>query len=236
MTDHPRSPIAVNESAESALGSEWSIPFPMPALEMHARTFPVMTIGFELVEHLGLEEMATWLRLAMWQKLGEASSLQRLADELWFGDLQRAETWVNALAAKGLIRNGAAYAQALEEIRLFEAAQLPEPPRRADRHEPNDDGTWSGPWPMTYDTNYPPRLQPVVYVLFNDNTPVYVGSTANFRERMKQHHRDKKWTRWTAHPCSTRDEAYRVEAAFLEVFQPALNAQGPQNRSVGGAA
>lgn len=214
----------------------WAIPFPLEAREITVRSFPVVHISFELIEQLCVEEVVTWLQLSVWKQRGEESSVQRLADEVWYGQIWRAEQWIGSLAAKGLIVGGEEY---LYRNRVLTAASEPAVSSRVDRHEPDAEGMWSGPWPLAYETNYPPRQQSVVYALFDsDDLVVYVGSSENFRERLKQHRKDGKiFSSWTAHPCETRDEAYRVEAEFLQGHMPILNRQGPQRRfTVGGAA
>lgn len=102
--------------------------------------------------------------------------------------------------------------------------------------QPNsEDGSWHGAWPLPPDAAYPLKGVSVVYVLFNDTQPVYVGSSHSWKERMEAHRRDGKvWTSWTAHPCRNREAAYELEDRFLTQYMPALNKQGP--RRVGGEA
>lgn len=98
--------------------------------------------------------------------------------------------------------------------------------------EPDGDGVWRGENPIAQGHAYPLSGLPVVYVLFDTSyTPVYVGSTQRFRNRMEDHRRvGKVWKYWLAHPCRDRAHAYEVESRFLSQYMPALNIQGPQQR------
>lgn len=92
------------------------------------------------------------------------------------------------------------------------------------------DGSWHGStgWPLPDNIPIPINGIFVVYILLGPElTPVYVGSTKQFYQRMKAHDRDgKRWTSWVAHPCRTRQEAYEVERRFLRQYKPALNVVG----------
>lgn len=95
-------------------------------------------------------------------------------------------------------------------------------------------GTWHGVWPLPDGVSHPPRGAFVAYILFDDvRAPCYVGSTKNFRERLKNHYRDgKRWTSWIAHSCTDRKHAYQVETKFLQQYKPPMN----RTSSAGGAA
>lgn len=103
--------------------------------------------------------------------------------------------------------------------------------RHSVMHAPNGPhGTWVGTWPLGEwpydDTVVLPRFgQPVVYVLFDaDNVPCYVGSTGEFKTRLKSHVRDgKPVARWVAHPCNDRESAYILEEKLLREHKPYLN-------------
>lgn len=92
-------------------------------------------------------------------------------------------------------------------------------------HLPDLDGNWRGPFPLAPDEIAPPTGQSVVYVLFDDaNAPCYVGSSEQFRTRLKNHERDgKPVTRWLAYPCSDREAAYLLEEKLLREHRPYLN-------------
>jgi hypothetical protein len=105
--------------------------------------------------------------------------------------------------------------------------QLPHFVKRADtarRHEPNGPhGSWEGEYPIGYAPR-PPDGQSVVYVLFDHaNVPCYVGSTKNFKYRIKTHARDKKFARWAAYPCEDRESAFELEERLLAEHKPYLN-------------
>ncbi|MFJ1528214.1 GIY-YIG nuclease family protein [Streptomyces mirabilis] len=87
------------------------------------------------------------------------------------------------------------------------------------------DGDWVGHYPFPADCAAPPPETPVVYVLYGaDTMPVYIGSTDRFRARMADHRRDgKEFVHWWAIPCSSREQAYRVEDRMLRQFMPPLN-------------
>lgn len=94
-------------------------------------------------------------------------------------------------------------------------AQLPNGP----------EGSWVGEQPLSVHSPAPAPGASVVYVLFDAaNEPVYVGSTKNFRSRLREHHRDgKTFARWQAHPCRDREHAYRLEDRLLREHLPQLN-------------
>jgi GIY-YIG catalytic domain-containing protein len=233
---------------------------------------PIQIPG-HLVEELGFEELITFARLTLWHDRKEASNMRRLADEVWYGEMERAAMWVSQLQERGLVVCSETYQRGLETLypemreqrlkregreqaarelaerreqeqeRRDKARAEQERRREQEReqalmrsgisHEPTEeDGSWIGPWPLV-DEPRPPKGQAVVYVLFSARgRAVYVGSTDNFLARMKAHQASgKRWTTWTALPCADREEAYDVEAEYLDEYMPQLNVQGPQRRS-----
>jgi hypothetical protein len=92
--------------------------------------------------------------------------------------------------------------------------------------QPNGtEGTWIGTWPLATDAVAPLSGVPVVYVLFGpDNEPCYVGSSAQFRQRIRQHAKDGKiFTSWQAYPCQDREHAYELEVRVLRERMPSQN-------------
>lgn len=87
------------------------------------------------------------------------------------------------------------------------------------------EGTWIGVNPCAGTDPAPTEGVPVVYVLFDDsNVPCYVGSSDNFRQRIKAHAKGGKvFARWQAHPCRDRAHAYEVEDRLLKEHKPQLN-------------
>lgn len=87
------------------------------------------------------------------------------------------------------------------------------------------EGTWIGESPCASDAPAPTEGIPVVYVLFDDtNAPCYVGSTDNFRQRIKAHAKQgKHFARWQAHRCRDREHAYELEVRLLKENKPYLN-------------
>lgn len=92
------------------------------------------------------------------------------------------------------------------------------------RWQPNGpEGSWAGDYPIGNGSR-PPDGQNVVYVLFDaQNTPCYVGSTKDFKTRLKVHARTKKFVRWAAYPCADREAAYLLEERLLAEHKPYLN-------------
>lgn len=86
-------------------------------------------------------------------------------------------------------------------------------------------GTWAGRWPLDNASTSPFPGLSVVYVLFDGrNEPVYVGSSGNFRERLKRHMKDgKNFIFWQAYPASNREAAYELEVKLLREHLPKLN-------------
>lgn len=87
------------------------------------------------------------------------------------------------------------------------------------------EGSWVGLNPCGSKEPAPTQGVAVVYVLFGpDNEPCYVGSTDNFRQRIKAHVQDgKDFASWQAHPCRDRWHAYEVEDRVLRQHMPYLN-------------
>lgn len=71
----------------------------------------------------------------------------------------------------------------------------------------------------------PPDGYNVAYVLHDESgTPCYVGSTNRFYARLRTHaYRGKKWQRWQAYKCDSREAAYQLEERFLDRWMPFLN-------------
>lgn len=86
-------------------------------------------------------------------------------------------------------------------------------------------GTWVGTFPLTVEQPTPRWGISVVYVLFDEmNQPAYVGSTEDFRVRVKTHQRDKPGlVRWMAYACDDREAAYRLEDRLLREHMPHMN-------------
>lgn len=83
---------------------------------------------------------------------------------------------------------------------------------------------WHGPLPLD-SSAVPPDGVAVVYVLFDAaNVPVYVGSTASFKQRMSAHRREKpEAVRWSAYRCRDRQHAYEMEDRALKEHRPRMN-------------
>ena len=85
--------------------------------------------------------------------------------------------------------------------------------------------TWEGEFP-THSWKFMPALGvPVVYVLYDSaREPIYVGSTEQFRLRMRVHQRTKpEATFWRAQLCDSREHAYEMEDRLLKEHKPRLN-------------
>jgi hypothetical protein len=99
-------------------------------------------------------------------------------------------------------------------------------PELMTRYQPNmPDGSWRGPFPLR-DTEHRPRAGVnVVYALYDrQDEPCYVGSTGDFRARLRAHKADgKRFTTWAAWPCKDREEAYQREVQLLRASMPYLN-------------
>lgn len=93
------------------------------------------------------------------------------------------------------------------------------------RWEPNGPaGTWVGPWPIEDTDPTPPPGSFIVYVLFDaTNEPIYVGSTGDFRIRLKQHAKKKPFVNWQAYAVEDRESAYELEVRLLRERLPLLN-------------
>jgi len=97
---------------------------------------------------------------------------------------------------------------------------------RLPKWQPNGPaGTWIGPWPLGDDDALPMPGSCVVYILFDAfNEPIYVGSTGDFRIRLKAHAKQKKpFVRWQAYVTDDREAAYRLEVKLLKEHLPRLN-------------
>jgi hypothetical protein len=92
--------------------------------------------------------------------------------------------------------------------------------------------TWHGSSPPGPRETAPPKGQAVVYVLFDAaNEPCYVGSSSNFRARVKQHRRaGKVFVRWCAYLCPDREAAFRLEDKLLREHSLYLNVKRSEGR------
>ena len=65
----------------------------------------------------------------------------------------------------------------------------------------------------------------VVYVLYGEtNEPVYLGSTANLRNRLSVHNLGNiPWSAYMAVQCRDREDAYEVEERLLRSRMPPMN-------------
>lgn len=77
---------------------------------------------------------------------------------------------------------------------------------------------WEGGWGRNPGDDVPWKDQSVVYYLYDEQDLVYIGSTQSFVTRLEQHRKDKTWTRWTAWPCPSREDAYRREDRYLKYY------------------
>lgn len=86
------------------------------------------------------------------------------------------------------------------------------------------DGSWRGSMPVLMQPR-PPRGVSVVYVLYDEaNEPCYVGSTLDFKARIKAHVKaGKRFASWAAWPCRDREHAYQREEQMLRDVMPYLN-------------
>ncbi len=89
-----------------------------------------------------------------------------------------------------------------------------------------DVASWWGTFPVDGNYDFPEKTIAVVYVLFDFmDVPAYVGSTDQFKERMKAHKRERPgmFARWVAYPCEDREAAYQLEEQLLRANLPYLN-------------
>lgn len=203
-----------------------TIPFPMDQREPGGRRIPVSSVYHDVVDALGVEELATYIRLMVWHDRGEAADLDRLAKEQWFGDRHRAGMWVDELRRKGLVVTSEAYAAELDEL-----AELMMEPGPVDVGPIEwADGTWSGSWPVAPDVVCSDRGVPVVYYAYDAAGLLsYIGSTGHFRSRMDdhlEHRRSIGWATWRARECASRKAAYVLEAGEIDRLKPPLNRPG----------
>lgn len=98
------------------------------------------------------------------------------------------------------------------------------------RFERNETWGWSGTYshdgyPSKTSFPRPAKGVSVVYILFaGDGTPLYVGSTHVFAERVKRHYIDGKPVKfWQAYLCSDREAAYQMEDRLLKEHMPVMN-------------
>jgi hypothetical protein len=190
---------------------------------------PVMMYP-QLIEHLGIEETVTYLRLALWHECGEELSIERLADELWFGSTERATHWVHALIEHNLLITDEEFRAAHEAEWAEHVAEVEQ--RQAERQARLGnatylDGRWAGGWPLVRGDG-PPKSVSVVYFQHDaDDRLAYIGSTHTFQRRMENHAKTARagvWVRWEARECAARDEAYVIEEREIAERKPYQNA------------
>lgn len=198
---------------------------------VQAPGWPV-TVPRRLIDQdISPETLAAYVYVMAWLDEGSEASSGRLADRMGCTP-DRAAELVADLEQLGAVRSSNKPAPRAPVTDL-PGSEIP--PLARLTHEPNGpdgpDGSWTGVWPPLPGDPFPPRLAPVVYVLFDDqHHPSYVGSTGDFRTRIRAHAREKRdlWSTWVAYPCASRSAAYDVETRFLRQYMPALNVQGPR--------
>lgn len=71
------------------------------------------------------------------------------------------------------------------------------------------------------------RCKPVVYVLYEGETPIYVGQTMNLSNRLRAHRAPESRTaahdHWEAHLVGDRTEALALESELIATLDPTLN-------------
>lgn len=218
----------------------WAVPFPLEQRVVHGRSFPVLDVAHQLIEQLCVEELHTYLHIARWHQRGESADIRRLADEVWFGDLYKANRWVFELAQRGLILTVGEYLAHLLGLRDAEERETDRQTAAAAklRDRPSYTGDeWFGVWPVTPDAVVPPKGQPVVYFAWDKNGEIaYVGSTKDFPSRMRTHAEARKsltWCRWTAKGCADRRAAYTLEREDIDRLRPPQNGPGLGERTRG---
>lgn len=82
---------------------------------------------------------------------------------------------------------------------------------------------WSGSRGAFTEHTAPPHGTPVVYFLFDEQDRLsYIGSTNGAFSRLREHDA-KEWWRYRARECSSRDDAFWLEAAEVKRHRPRLN-------------
>lgn len=176
------------------------------------------------LQHIGLLS-AKRAKLASIQAKAEEQIIHRLASDYLaevtdIGTLWDVYRWLRDRAPSGFSARWNAHMPAeASTVRLHNTARLKL------RHEPDADGIWRGAYPLDPAERYPRLGTNVVYVLFDDtNVPCYVGSTDDFRGRVRaHHHQGKQFVRWMAYPCRDREAAYDLEVRLLREHKPYLN-------------
>lgn len=214
-----------------------TIPFPLEPEQStfrgraRSRSSRSVVLDPALIEHLGIEELATYARLALRHRSGEESNLRHLAAELWNGDLMQADTWVRSLAEKGLLEEADGWRARLRtELKAERVAAEVDRQALRDRVPVYLDGRWGGEWPIPPGHDVPADQVPTVYLAWDAASRVaYVGSSQWFTHRMRQHaeaRRSEVWVRWEARECATRLDAYRLEAKEIDARKPYQNRPG----------
>jgi RNA-splicing ligase RtcB len=158
------------------------------------------------------------------QEQAETQLAHRVGTLARSGRITRAEALGIYRAVQRVAHEGKSLRWNQEMPKGFTSSSLMVSPERDVNYEPNGPGgTWLGTSMHSYPA--PTEGQCVVYVLYDtDNVPCYVGSTMQFKTRMRQHRRSgKKWVAWRAMPCADRTEAYEREREMLREYAPYLN-------------
>lgn len=164
-------------------------------------------------------------------KDARANSVRQLAHRIHQDYAAGIITTADLLVARQLLRAGGAGWSG-----EWQAVGLPGPQwiRAVLASEPNAPaGSWQGTGAYaTPDNPMPPNGRSVVYVLYDhDNQPCYLGSSEQFRTRLRVHIKDGKPVKsWSAFPCRDRDDAYRLEFELLQSHKPYLNSQTRDSR------
>lgn len=92
------------------------------------------------------------------------------------------------------------------------------------------DGKWRGCWPLREEDPRPAPRTWVVYKLLAGDELLYIGSTGDFRTRLKAHERDKSFDFWHAAECASERHCRDLETALIDRYRPPLNRMIPTPR------
>lgn len=190
----------------------------------------------------GIEVTHAYMTLRTWEALGEEVSVRRYLREVWKDDSDTSRAWpIETLVRRGLVitpGESDALQRELETLMygelepVWDESESPSPTakkkRQRNRVVPHPFPSYqAGRWPGTREDLMDTCPRPgtnVVYFLFDESGVLaYVGSTNNVYGRFPAHH-GKPWIRYEARECSTREDAYWLEALEVIERKPYLNA------------
>lgn len=133
-------------------------------------------------------------------------------------------------AAKGLkILHGSGYSTRLKTAG-FKSSTIQSLEAEVRAKSNDGEGRWCGTWPLGAEDKRPASGTWIVYQLLDGDSLLYIGSTGDFRTRLKAHEREKSFNSWRASRCDNEAHCRALETVLIDRYRPLLNRMIPTPR------